>query len=289
MLANATEGLFQYINLDDYPLHDREGEKWLDLVRGVKEELSEKGCSVLPKFVRGDALKTLEAEGVSVAPHAYRQLETVNAYNIDIDADLPEMHPGKITFEKGNAFVARDLIPDHFIISKLFTSAQFKAFIADCFDMEEIYELADPLAALCLNVLDPGRSHPWHFDKNEFTVSMLTKAPDRGGVFEYCPNIRSTEDENFEAVRSVITDSGEEYVSRLNLNPGDLQLFKGRFSLHRVTPVTGHKERHTAIFAYSSTPDVVGYPERTRQLFGRVLPEHEAALQNAIRNDALLD
>ncbi|MGH1351242.1 MAG: HalD/BesD family halogenase [Methyloligellaceae bacterium] len=289
MVADATEGLFDYINLDDYPLHEAGGQKWQRVVDGIKQELSANGCSVLPEFVRGDALELLEKEGINVAPHAYRHLETVNAYNIDSEADLPADHPAKITFEKGNAFVARDLIPNNYIINQLYSSSRFKSFIAECFDMKEIYELADPLAALCLNVLDPGRSHPWHFDKNELTVSMLTKAPGGGGVFEYCPNIRTAENENFDAVRSVIMDHGEEHISRLHLNPGDLQLFKGRFSLHRVTPVTGNTERHTAIFAYTPIPGVVGYPERTRQLFGRVLPEHKAALQNAIKNDALLD
>jgi hypothetical protein len=41
--------------------------------------------------------------------------------------------------------------------------------------------------------------------------------------------------------------------------------------------VQGGTERHTAIFAYSARPGVLGAPERTRQLFGRVLPEHLAA------------
>ena len=62
------------------------------------------------------------------------------------------------------------------------------------------------------------------------------------------------------------------------LRPGDLQLFKGRYSLHRVSTVHGRPTaRHTAIFAYSERPGVVGSVARTRQLFGRVLPEHLAA------------
>jgi hypothetical protein len=73
------------------------------------------------------------------------------------------------------------------------------------------------------------------------------------------------------------------------LRPGDLQLFKGRFSLHRVTTVAGDAARHSAIFAYSERPGVVGSVARTRQLFGRVLPEHLAAAGQAVRGDRLLD
>jgi hypothetical protein len=79
--------------------------------------------------------------------------------------------------ERGNAFVARDQIPTHFMVARLYTSPEFHQFIAACVGLPEVYQLADPLAGLCLNVLTEGRSHPWHFDTNEFAISMLTQAP----------------------------------------------------------------------------------------------------------------
>jgi hypothetical protein len=67
-------------------------------------------------------------------------------------------------------------------------------------------------------------------------------------------------------------------------------LFTGRYSLHRVTEVGGTAARHSAIFAYTERPGVMGNVERTRQLFGRVLPEHlEAVGVHAVRGDRLLD
>jgi hypothetical protein len=65
-------------------------------------------------------------------------------------------------------------------------------------------------------------------------------------------------------------------------------LFRGRFSLHRVTRVTGSTPRVTAIFAYADQPGVVGKVERTKQLFGRIAPEHLAADQQR-RSDGLVD
>ena len=85
----------------------------------------------------------------------------------------------------------------------------------------------------------------------------------------------------------MLAGRGEHLVRRLELRPGDLQLFRGRYSLHRVSTVRGERARHTAIFAYSERPGVLGSAERTRQLFGRVLPEHTAAA--AVRGDQLLD
>jgi len=152
-----------------------------------------------------------------------------------------------------------------------------------------VHELADPLAGLCLNVVTPGRAHPWHFDTNEFAVTLLTQAPQAGGSFEHCPNIRSAQAENFDDVRAVLAGRGGHMVRRLSLRPGDLQLFTGRSSLHRVSAVQGDAERHTAIFAYSERPGVIGTVARTRQLFGRVLPEHLVAEGRAVRIDQLLD
>jgi hypothetical protein len=185
--------------------------------------------------------------------------------------------------------VARDRIGEDFIIHRLYSSELFRRFIASCFELPLLCELADPLAGLCLNVVTPGMEHPWHFDTNEFTVSMLTQEPQAGGVFEYCPNIRSAQAENFADVRAVLTGHGDHLIRRLSLRSGDLQLFKGRYSLHRVTPVQGETARHSAIFAYSERPGVVGNVARTKQLFGRVLPQHIAAEGRAVRVDQLLD
>jgi hypothetical protein len=155
--------------------------------------------------------------------------------------------------------------------------------------MAAVYPMADPLAGLVVNVLEPGREHPWHFDTNLFTVSLMTRKSEAGGLFEYCPGIRSGDDECLAEVRGVITGASRKAVRQLDLAPGDLQLFKGRYALHRVAPVTGGRARHTVIFAYCEQSGVVGTPERTRQLFGRVLPIHEDVARASRRLDALLD
>ncbi|MEE8144805.1 MAG: hypothetical protein V3T57_05290, partial [Kiloniellales bacterium] len=68
----------------------------------------------------------------------------------------------------------------------------------------------------------------------------------------------------------------------------DLQIFKGRFSMHRVTRVSGARSRYMAIYAYAGEPDMVGRVERTRQLYGKVLPVHLEA-EARRRADGLLD
>lgn len=64
----------------------------------------------------------------------------------------------------------------------------------------------------------------------------------------------------------------------------------GRYSLHRVTPVEGSKERHTVIFAYAKEPGFIGRPERALRIFGRIAPIHQELKQQGIkRTDNLED
>ncbi|MEU0132661.1 arpA protein [Streptomyces sp. NPDC006296] len=281
--------LDQVVDTDRYPLSDPGSTASRAVVARARRELAGAGCTVLPDFVRPALHEVLRQECAALAPHAYFDVETVNVYNIDVDRELPEDHPGRRTFERGNAFVARDRVPDTALISRLYAHAPFRRFVADCFGLPALHELADPLSGLVLNVVRPGMEHPWHFDTNEYTVSMLTQEAQDGGSFEYCPNIRSADDERFDDVRNVLDGRGTPRPERLPLRPGDLQLFKGRYSLHRVSPVRGGLARHSAIFAYSERPGVIGSVARTRQLFGRALPAHLAAEGRAVRGDELLD
>jgi hypothetical protein len=281
--------LDQVVDTARYPLSDVASARGQAVVSRARHDLSTLGCTVLPDFVRPSLRDVLRQECSDMAPRAHHDVETVNVYNIAVDSALPEDHPGRKTFERGNAFVARDRVPADSLIARLYSNVVFRQFIAHCFELPELHELTDPLSGLVLNVIAPGLEHPWHFDTNEFTVSMLTQQAQDGGVFEYCPNIRTPQNENFDDVRDVVDGRGERLTRHLPLQPGDLQLFKGRYSLHRVSPVRGEVARHSAIFAYSERPGVIGSVERTRQLFGRVLPEHLAAEGRAVRGDRLLD
>ena len=106
-----------------------------------------------------------------------------------------------------------------------------------------------------------------------------------GGEFEYAPAIRQ-KDENFIEVAKILKNQSQK-VKSIVLKPGDLQLFKGRYSLHRVAPLKGKVPRYVAIFSYVEEKNMVGSVNRTKQLYGRVLPIH---YKNAgQRTDKLID
>ena len=49
-----------------------------------------------------------------------------------------------------------------------------------------------------------GHYFPWHFDGDEFTVSILIQEAEEGGLFEFVPDIRKPGDENLESVKSIL-------------------------------------------------------------------------------------
>lgn len=280
--------LADLVDTDRYQLTGADARARTEVVARVRAELAADGCSVLRDFVRPDRREELRHECAAVAPSAHTEVTTVNVYNTAPDPTLPAGHPGRTTMRRENAFVARDLIPTTAAVQRLYSSPRFRRFVGDCFDLPAVHELADPLSALCLNVVRPGHGHPWHFDTNEFTVSLLTQRSESGGEFEYSANIRSAAAENVDDVRAVLEEGAVRSPRLLALRPGDLQLFRGRYSLHRVRRVEGPTARHSAILAYSRRPGVIGTAERTRQLFGRLAPAH-ATVGPTVRVDRLLD
>lgn len=277
------------VALDRYPLHDPDSADYREIVARARTDIDALGCSVIPGFFTPDALARLQGEARTLAPRAYVNDIVNNAYSTQKDPNLPDDHPVNILMERSNAFVPKASIPEQSGVRTLYQAEPFKRFVADCMSEELVFEYADPFAGLVLNVLYPGRQHPWHYDTNEFIVSTLLQPADDGGLFEYCPGIRSPGSENYDQVGQVIRGEERAPVRVLDLRPGDLQLFKGRYALHRVTRALGGRERISAIFAYAKQPGVIGKVERTRQLFGRVSEEHTAAQSQQVRDDGLTD
>ncbi|MDC8804080.1 hypothetical protein PRZ61_11580 [Halomonas pacifica] len=283
---SALHGL---IDLQRYPLDDLESDQGRALIASCRRQLEEDGCVVLERFVPYAALARLERETERLSPEAhYNQTET-NPYNSAGDPSLPPGHPLNRFDDRTNGFVAGDRIGAETIIRQVYQSPDFQRFIAQVVGMETIHPYADPLADLVVNVLREGCQHPWHYDTNEFIVTLMTRESRGGGRFEYVPGIRSPEGENFAAVERVI-DGDRSGLKSLALTPGDLQIFFGRYSLHRVTPVQGDRERHTVIFAYAKEPGFIGRPERAQRIFGRLAPVHERLLKDGMqRSDRLAD
>lgn len=137
---------------------------------------------------------------------------------------------------------------------------------------------------------EEGIGFPWHFDTNNFTITLAIQNSDEGGLFQYAPHIRRS-DENFDVVQKVLDGTSDKVVS-LALELGDLQIFKGRYSLHRVSPLRGDRKRYVAIFSYVEEPDMVGAPNAQNNYMGgycQFIWHAPDAVQIAISTDVKRD
>ncbi|MGO1120488.1 HalD/BesD family halogenase [Rhodovibrionaceae bacterium A322] len=275
-----------YVDLARYPLADETSAGYQKLVAGTQGRLAEDGCAVLRGFIRPDCLADLVAEADGVADRGHRSFNRTNAYFTQDDPSLPVMHPLRRFYDRSNSFVPADNFGQDSVLRALYEWPAFPAFIQAALGEDRFYRYADPLADVIINQVEEGQGFPWHFDTNNFTVTLAIQNGYEGGEFEYSPNLRSSEDENYDGVAAIL-EGDHSRVKCLTLGPGDLQIFKGRYSLHRVKPVLGPRMRYVAIFSYVEEPGMVGSPERTRQLYGRVLPIHEE--RAGLRGDALVD
>lgn len=274
------------IDLSRYPIDQINSPACQQLIAETLVKLQDDGCAVLKGFIRPQRIDDLIAEADRVAQFGHRSFNRTNAYFTQDDPSLPESHPLRRFYDRSNAFVPADNFSDGSILRAIYEWSAFPAFIKAALGEEKFYRYADPLADVIVNSVEGGNGFPWHFDTNNYTVTLAIQNGTEGGAFQYCPNLRTSADENYSGVEAVL-DGDRGPVRNLPLEPGDLQLFKGRYSLHRVTPVSGPRRRYVAIFSYVEEPGMVGSPERTRQLYGRVLPVHlERAGQ---RTDTLVD
>lgn len=267
------------VDTDRYPLGHPDDARLGEAIERARRDLANVGCARIPAFIRPEAHTRLTGETTSVAPLAYRISQEITPYADHGDDQWPADHPRRRLGTMTNGFVGKDLIPDDTVIQALYADADFVRFIAACLSLVELHPFADPIRGLVVNVMDDGTRMPWHYDANEFIVSLMTRRPEAGGVFEFCPDLRNPGDECYDDVREVL-DGGRERVRTLELGVGDLQLFRGRYSMHRVTPTQG--ERHTVLFGYSETPGYIGGVESTRIGYGRVAQEHLDAAQGHV-------
>ena len=284
--SQSVASVSEYIDFQRYPL-DRPGSReYSAIISDAAAQLADDGCCVLKGFIRQQALPDLVQQAELVAPRAHRSFNRTNPYFSEDDPDLPATDPRRRFYDRSNAFVPADNLGPETGLRAIYEYEPFQAFIRQALGADRFFRYADPLADVIINVVEEGDGFPWHFDTNNFTVTLAIQNGDDGGVFEYAPNLRTSDDECFEAVSDVLDDRSAK-VRTIDLVPGDLQIFKGRYSLHRVTPVVGTKPRYVGIFSFVETEGMVGSLERTRQLYGRVLPiHHERA---GIRSDSLKD
>ena len=248
------------VDVSRYPIDQLDSRLGRKLVNEIQAQLEEDGSCTLENFVVPDALKKMRSEAMTLTGLAYPGPTTVSPYffnyNIGKGLGYDDNHPTKHKGKRNLKQIAADLIPKNHLLSILYRSTEMTDFLSLVLE-QPVYEFKDPFQSLNISVMNSGGCQQWHFDSGQMVTTLLLQEPEEGGVFEYAPNIRSENSENFEEVKKVLEGKSSQ-VKSLQLEPGMLSLFKGHYSLHRVTEVSGNKLRLQAILAYVTDPSRMG-------------------------------
>ena len=256
------------LDLERYPLDELHGAGGESLVQGCRGALAEHGMFDLEGFVRPGALAECVAEIAPVVEaDAFVHRRSHNIYFDDNIPGLDADHPALKRFDTVNHTVCADQIPES-IVCRIYKWPPLVEFLATVMGKTRLYPMADSLA--CANVLTyrDGEALNWHFDRSEFTTTLLLQTAEAGGAFQYRPDLRSDSDPNYDGVARLLAGR-DDSVKTVSLEPGTLNVFKGKYAAHRVTPVEGPQARIVAVFSYYETPGVMFSEAERLGFYGR--------------------
>jgi hypothetical protein len=252
-LSTLVVDVAELIDLERYPIDRLESDRGRELVDRCRVDLAAVGACQLQGFLRPDAVRRMTDEALALADRTFTNAAVHNVYFEDVDVTLPEDDPRRMMQRASQATVAYDDIPLDAGIRALYEWDALVAFVGAALRKDPFYRNADPLGALNIVHYREGDELGWHFDRAEFVVTLMLQAAAEGGDFEYVPNLRNDRDENYDGVRHLLQGDMRDVI-HLPSNPGTLAFFRGRHSIHRVTPIAGDVLRINAVFAFADKP-----------------------------------
>ncbi len=254
----------QYIDTQRNPLDDP---SFRHQCRG---DLETTGKLVLSGFFTSDAIEQVIAESSAREGDAYYAKTTHNVYLTPPDPTLPDDHAFNRQVTSSKGILADDQIPDGSPLRVVYGDKSFRSFLRAVLGIDEIHPYADDLSSINVHFAAQGQELGWHFDNSSFAVTMLLRAPEAGGIFEYVADVRDADagDLAFERVDAIL--DGDVPVEHLSIASGDLVLFRGRNAIHRVTPTEGAISRLLVVYAFNDQPGIRLSESALATFYGRM-------------------
>jgi hypothetical protein len=258
----------QVLDLDRYPIDRLDVPETQELIERCKAELAAHGMFNLPGLVRGSVIDNCAAElEPLIDTEAYTHKRRHNIYfRPDIEGLAPD-HPALRQRDTINHTLCGDQLTGT-IVGRIYEWTPLADFLASVMDKPRLFLMADPLARINVMGYRAGEALNWHFDRSEFTTTLLIQSPAAGGEFQYRSDLRTDDDPNYDGVAKLLRDE-DNAVRSLPLTAGTLNVFKGRNTAHRVTPAVGDKQRIIAVFSYYERPGVQFSRDERMGFYGR--------------------
>lgn len=259
--------LTEVLDLERYPLDQLESVAGRALVERCRRELASDGMFNLDGLVRAPVLERAVAQVTPVlARDAFTHSRRHNIYFKRQVEGLAPGHPALTEFDTVNHTICADQIVGSLIVA-IYEYPPLAVFLAEVMGRPTLYPMADPLARVNVMRYGAGEALNWHFDRSEFTTTLLLQAPESGGGFQFARDLRSESNPNYEGVIRLL--AGEEPIEEVAVVPGTLNIFKGKNTAHRVATVEGATDRIIAVFSYYDEPGVMFSDDERIGFYGR--------------------
>jgi len=252
------------VNLEQYPINDN------DFRARCKATLDENGALIMPGFLQPATVATVRKDGEENQHLAYYTVSQHNLYLTPTDPDYPPDHARNREISSSKGCITTDQIPTDSALHTLYRSSDFREFLCAVLDEGELHEYADPLSSINLHYAAEGQELGWHFDNSSFAITLMIQNPEKGGVFEYVKDVRNADSGEMNYALSGKILDGEVATQTLSMDPGALVLFRGRNSMHRVTPTVGDRTRMLVVLAYNTEPGISLSESARMTFYGRL-------------------
>ena len=256
------------LDLETYPLDQRESEGYSALVNRCRADLASGGMFNLAGFLRPEATLKAVAEVTPVLEtDSFKHHRRHNIFFKDEVLGIPIDHPAMREFDSINHTICADQI-DGGVVARVYEYPPLLQFLADAMEKESLHLMDDPLARVNVMATREGEALNWHFDQSEFTTTIMLQASEEGGKLEYRSELRTSEEPNHEGVARLV--NGENSENKIaTLTSGTLNVFRGVNTPHRVTTVGGTRDRIMTIFSFYEQPGVTFSDEMRIGFYGR--------------------
>lgn len=241
------------------------------LIARCRREWAAHGGFSLAGFLRlGGLARCVEEIAPLMTSRSYHHAKQHNIYFSEA-ADIPDAinAPAHRQRSSNHTLTADQL--DGLIIRRVHQWRPLASFLEAVLDKPALYPMADPMAGVNVMGYGAGDQIGWHFDRAEFTVTLLLQRPRTGGTFQYRHNLRSVENPNHVGVVRLLAGE-DDAVSDLPIEAGTLNVFAGYCSPHHVTQAGGDRMRLVAVLSYMEQPGVMFSAEDRIRFYGRADP-----------------
>lgn len=252
------------INLATHPITDG------TFAAQCRETLDRDGVLVLADFIQPDTLATMRAESIAGQDKAYFCTQSHAVYLTPHDPSLPDDHAANRQVTSSKGCICDDIIDTTSPLRALYDATEFRNFVATVTGQSDLHPYADGLSSINIHYANRGQELGWHFDNSSFAITLLIQKPDAGSRFEFIKDLRcaTAGDMNYDGVTALL--DGHTKPDMLDMNAGTLVLFRGRNSIHRVSPNESDKTRVLAVLAYNAEPNISLSESARMTFYGRL-------------------